>query len=95
MVRMGEDPMGKRTWATLLTKTPGSAKKSPALTKTPRISWRSRATAVIGHAAPSGKTARRKQAAALSEAFDVAESSAANHSPPDGPANPGTSSTLH
>lgn len=95
MVRMGEDPMGRRTWATLLTKTPGSAKKSPAPTKTPRVSWRSRATAVIGKAAPSGKTARRKPAAALREAFDVAESSAANHSPPDRPANPGTSSTLH
>ena len=51
--------------------------------------------AVIGKAAPSGKTARRKPAAALSEAFDVAESSAANHSPPDGPADAGTRSTLH
>jgi hypothetical protein len=50
---------------------------------------------MIGKAAPFGKTDRRKPAAALSEACDVAESSAANHSPPDGPANPGTSSTLH
>jgi hypothetical protein len=95
MVRMGEEPMGKRMWATLLTKTPGCAKKLPLPTKTPRVSWRSRAAAVIGKAAPSGKTDGRKPAAALSEAFDVAESSAATHSPPDGPANPGTGSTLH
>ncbi len=87
--------MGKRTWATLLTKRPGSGKKSPAPRKMPRVSWRSRTTAVIGKAASSGKTDRRKPAAAVSEAFDVAGSSAANHSPLDGPANPGTGSTLH